>query len=267
MDPITTKKPEQNQVRRAFTLVELLVVIGIIALLIAILLPALGRARQQAVGVSCLSNLRQMAIATMDYVARHRGQFPSSLYSSTEPGAVVAYGWDYTTRTDLTTGLRFTTPGLIWAGMREVKVQQCPAFDGRSNTTVPEPHTGYNYNTSYIGRGPFELIKAPARASDIRKPSRTILFGDGEYASGANKYMRSPQLSPTEPPGTPSHAGTQGFRHRGKTNVAWADGSAEAISIDPRNRVPSHLRTPTILNIIGTNNGFIGTDNSLYDLD
>ncbi len=267
MDPITTKSRRKTHNRHAFTLVELLVVIGIIALLIAILLPALGRVRQQAVGVACLSNLRQMALATMDYVARHRGQFPSSLYSASEPGAVVAYGWDYTTRTDLLTGARSQSPGLIWSGMREIKVQQCPAFDGRSNTTIPEPHTGYNYNTSYIGRGPFELIKSPARASDIRKPSRTILFGDGEYASGANKYMRSPQTSPTEPPGTPSQAGTQGFRHRGKTNVAWADASAEALSIDPRDRVPTHLRTPTLLNIIGANNGFIGTDNSLYDLD
>jgi prepilin-type N-terminal cleavage/methylation domain-containing protein/prepilin-type processing-associated H-X9-DG protein len=62
--------------RKAFTLVELLVVIGIIALLISILLPALNRARGQAKQAACLSNLRQLGGAFLMHANEHRQHFP-----------------------------------------------------------------------------------------------------------------------------------------------------------------------------------------------
>jgi prepilin-type N-terminal cleavage/methylation domain-containing protein/prepilin-type processing-associated H-X9-DG protein len=71
--------------RHAFTLVELLVVIGIIALLVSILLPALNRARESAQRTVCLSNIRQIATAANNYMADNRGVFP---FQFGRPGAI-----------------------------------------------------------------------------------------------------------------------------------------------------------------------------------
>ena len=80
------------------TLVELLVVIGIIALLIAILMPALTRARAHAVNVQCLSNLRQIGQICMQYAAEHKGWLPpaqpDSIRNITAGGNIAANSGD-----------------------------------------------------------------------------------------------------------------------------------------------------------------------------
>ena len=66
----------KSRSRKAFTLVELLVVIGIIALLISILLPALSKARESGNWVVCMSNLKQIGNAMVMYANENRGGLP-----------------------------------------------------------------------------------------------------------------------------------------------------------------------------------------------
>ena len=75
--------------RKGFTLVELLVVIGIIALLISILLPALSKATESARTIACLSNLKQIAMANFNYAANNKGVSVPASYRS---GSFGAYG-------------------------------------------------------------------------------------------------------------------------------------------------------------------------------
>src|SRR3954447_6051925 len=173
----------------AFTLIELLVVIGIISVLIAILLAALGAAQDSARRVQCLSNLRQLALAAQQYTSANKGSYPPAYYDAVNPPLAYAYHWDFTEVLDTSTGVRSTQPGLLWNGQTNVRVQQCPSFDGPTGTKN-DPYTGYNYNTSYIGRdysptAAPTIRQKPARVSEVRHSSTTALFGDGEWISAS----------------------------------------------------------------------------------
>jgi prepilin-type processing-associated H-X9-DG protein len=252
----------------AFSLIELLVVIGIIALLIALLLPTLSRARETARRLVCLSNLRQMVVAASAYVAESKGRYPVAQYSMPNPGGGgFEYAWDFTTV--IVPGAPQTVvPGLLWGPhATNLKIQQCPSFEGSSNSNI-DPYTGYNYNTSYIGHGQGEYgpqdangIVPPAKVTQITNTAGTAIFGDGQYSAGADKFMRAPWPSPNDQEMATGirSAGTQGFRHLGKTNVAFCDGHAESLG----QRFTSCEETDVGIRA-APGCGFLSADNGLY---
>jgi prepilin-type processing-associated H-X9-DG protein len=95
--------------------------------------------------------------------------------------------------------------------------------------------------------------------SQVRNSSRCALFGDGQYAAGANKFMRAPFPNPADASFTFRSAGTQGFRHAGRTNVAFVDGHAESLPDRYTETTPSEKSKLT------PHTGFLSKDNSLYD--
>jgi prepilin-type N-terminal cleavage/methylation domain-containing protein/prepilin-type processing-associated H-X9-DG protein len=119
-------------VRNAFTLIELLVVIAIIAILAAMLLPALAKSKQQALGAQCISNLRQLTLGAIGmYTSDNRGyMMPNGdeSYQSTTQNPTENPQW-CPGREDLagdSTNL-FIMAGLLYPYIRNVAIYKCPA--------------------------------------------------------------------------------------------------------------------------------------------
>ena len=245
--------------KNAFTLLELLICLAIIGILAGALIPAMNAARELARSTACKSNLRQMIIAAHAYASANDDEMPPAFIRSFSSGGESTLTWedilwDYDTRSGRGT---------------DGKVQQCPSFRGGANW-AGDRYTGYNYNASYIGGTRHIMNGAATRATtssaqlgDIKNPSNTAVFGDGQYESGANKFMRSPFPGPFDADAGLALAGTQGFRHRGSTNVAFADASVRSL----KERFTKSGGGRGGGGEAAKKCGFLSADNAMYDLE
>ncbi len=208
-----------QRARRAFSLVELLIVISIIGLLAGMLLPVLQSARATAHSVSCQNNLKSIGGALLLYATNSRGRFP-------------VFSDDYSTSP---TDVNQTWVGKLLETMGDSRATfQCPtvptqgqAFrDGGKFDPVDFP-LGYNYvGMSYL-HGDMEdpSRRGGAVMSTFRKPASTIMAGDGsrtELGEGIG-FLIGGDPTQGKPQYNPHH------RHEGRANILFVDGHVESL--------------------------------------
>ncbi|WP_372922788.1 prepilin-type N-terminal cleavage/methylation domain-containing protein [Roseovarius sp.] len=254
---------------KAFTLIELLVVISIIALLIAILLPALGAARDAAQTSECLSNLRQTGTAAYAHATERKFRLPiAGNISNTGPGtadnlsslSMVTYDPADPKIAPYPAGLNDDYMGMdmdmssfaaLRADMQEEKKMvyfRCP-----SDSTVevartlhvrayggpaPDAPISYGFNESVMGHetGQKRLL---GRIDLVSNTTKTYLFGDLEPRDDSAGYANVYQFGNEE--GTllepfqgnlyaPRQTVFDKGRHKNTMNVAFVDGHAESVA-------------------------------------
>jgi prepilin-type N-terminal cleavage/methylation domain-containing protein/prepilin-type processing-associated H-X9-DG protein len=187
--------------RRGFTLIELLVVVGIISLLIAILLPALNKAREVSNRVSCLSNMRQIASGLTNYVASNYGWTPPAV------STVYDFGDPDTARTG-TWGPQAGTGNFLRFALGEnIHLFICPdILDPITSIYPPDGNPADDYsptalsNTSYLSNG-----VAFARQMSSIPHAASMIFLD-EAAGQTNAGFQRPFLDvPGDPYGINYH--------------------------------------------------------------
>jgi prepilin-type N-terminal cleavage/methylation domain-containing protein/prepilin-type processing-associated H-X9-DG protein len=249
--------------RAGFTLVELLVVIGIIALLIAILLPSLSAARESAASVKSLSNLRNLGVGLQQYKNANRGFYPAHSSPSSD---VPRTRWPDKIFQYLTSTEVYMSPLLSDDERLRMNKAFAHTVDETTGADIPGKTVkfgGYGYNYQYLGnnRNPGGVAQFHANDSIIRANSQTIAIADTNGSKNGTSLWTSEGVYVVDPPlmsvdlgskgsrkvsatpgpgnysyaggndGDPAYRATPAERNKKMVNVVFCDGHAEAMKL------------------------------------
>ena len=232
----------------AFTLLELLVVLCVLALLASIVIPGQAHARSGGQAFQCLNNLRQLMGANSLYCADNRDSLPMVFHGGYIPSAADANkpwvsGWlDWSTSTDNTNVIYLTDPryaSLAAYFGRDKRLYKCPAdvylspaqrargWEERARSVSVNVYVGKGNAWASVGGGPagpnnLGIYRGAAKVSDllIPGPARTWVYMD-EHPDSMNDDGLWPPNTPTNMPDAPA------TYHNGAAGVALADGHCE----------------------------------------
>ena len=229
--------------RAAFTLVELLVVIGIIGLLLSLLLPAVQAARAAARSVDCKNNLKQIHLATELHMEARRGCYPAA-WVIHDSYSIAWCGKYYKKDGDK---LMDVTESPLWPFLKVKQVLRCASFSPEKvKYTASGEISGFGINAQYVAGDPIvdsndgywgmTSYGRPARLSHIKTLSRTVLFGDAASVKAGLLKEEFFVFPLYKHGGTQKNKPTFHFRHHGLANVVFCDGHVESIKpleLDP----------------------------------
>ncbi len=229
---------------KGFTLVELLVVISTIALLLALLMPALAAARSQAHGIVCRSSIRQIVLANTGYATENDGFYVPAARDMGDGAS--RHRWH---------GVRIApdkpfkaSEGPLAGYLADGQIKECPARvhfveSDDWDTSFERGCGGYGYNMAYLGSRLWDAgmvgVQAfqqayarTARVHEVANPGQTLMFADTAMGNNGTSLI---EYSFAEPPFavfggrvmtdfrmSPSIH----FRHGDLANAGWADGHA-----------------------------------------